>query len=120
MQPRPDRTGGDPELAGDLFDAETHYRVQDHGLSRPPRELLQGLDNVEVICIRRLTVFGDSHLTVALLKKAATPAVGGEVPHHTPAPGLRMVVLRDNWPVLPYSNEHFLNEILRILSITGE
>ena len=31
-----------------------------------------------------------------------------------------MVVLRDTWPVLPYANEHFLNEILRILLITGE
>ena len=31
-----------------------------------------------------------------------------------------MVVLRDTWPVLPHVNEHFLNEILRILLITGE
>ena len=65
-------------------------------------------------------MFGDSHLTVALLQKAATPAVGGEVPHHTPAPSLRMVVLSDTWPVLPHANEHFLNEILRILLITGK
>jgi len=109
MEPRPDRARRDPELARDLVDAETHHRVQDHGLSRSPGEFLQGLDDVEVIRVGRLTVFGDGELTVAFLEQITTPAVGGEVPHHTPCLGLRVVMVGDGRPVLPDANEHFLN-----------
>jgi hypothetical protein len=120
MEPRPDRARRDPELARDLVDAETHHRAQDHGLSRSPGESLQGLDDVEVIRVGRLTALGDGELTVAFLEQITAPAVGGEVPHHTACPGLRVVMVGDSRPVLPDANEHLLNEILRVLLTTGE
>ncbi len=81
---------------------------------------MQGLDDVEVIRVRCLNLCGNVELTMPLFELTAAPAVGGEVPHHPPAPSLRVVVMSDTGPVLPDTNEHFLHEILRILLIAGE
>ena len=78
------------------------------------------LNDVEMIRVGRLSGFGDSELTVAFLEQITAPAVGREVPHHTPCPGLRVVMEDDGRPVLPDANERFLNEILRVLLTTGE
>jgi len=81
---------------------------------------LQGLDDVEVIRVRCLTLFREGEVTVPLFEQIAAPAIGGEVPHHPPAPRLGVVVVSDTGPVLPDPDEHFLNKILRVLLTAGK
>ncbi|MGA3354830.1 MAG: hypothetical protein ABSD85_16860 [Acidimicrobiales bacterium] len=120
MQPRPDGAGRYLELARDLVDGETHHGVENHGLSGSHGQPLQGLDDVEVIRVRSLTLFGEDKLMVSLFEQLAAPAIGRKVPHNPPAPGFRVVVAGDAGPVLPDADKYLLSEILRILTIAGK